>query len=141
MVKKVLGTFLVLILISGCTQVIQPTMTNIIFLEGTDKKFQIVNEAIARNSGNLLEVEVDLLNLDNYMGELAYRVDWRDVNGFTINTIMSRWIYTEVEPHSEVHIKAVAPTSKAINHRIRVMKPNSYDKDRTNSYQYQQKGD
>jgi len=138
---KILMIFIVAIF-SGCTTqyLPPPPMTNIIFLEGTDKKFKIVNEALARNSGGFMQVEVDLFNVNSYAGEVAYRVDWRDSNGFTIDTIMSRWIYVLVEPHREIHIKAIAPTPKATNYRIRVMNPNSYDKERVNSYRYQQKG-
>lgn len=124
----------VTLFLGGCVVQTRVPMTNTILLEGTDSRFQIIDEAIGRDSSGLLKVEVDLMNISNFRGRVAYKVIWKDANGFTIDTIMSRWIYADIEPNRELHIRAIAPTPKATYHKIRVVEPKFSDE--VNSYQY-----
>jgi len=76
----------------------------------------------ARKDGlNLFEVR--LTNVSSIQKNIMYKVNWLDSNGFTINTILSKWIEVEVEGNDTLKIKGISPSAKAVEFQIDLKVP------------------
>ncbi len=80
----------------------------------------------------LLEVEARFQNHSDSNENVAYKIDWKDKDGFTQKSILSRWIVVGVEERRELLIKGISPTIKAKGFRIRLQKPTRDDLYRKN---------
>lgn len=72
------------------------------------------------NTGGLMEVELTGLNNSSSYKKLEYRIEWFDNNGFSIDTVMSRWTDFPAYGNSEFRFRAVAPKAAAVDFRIRI---------------------
>lgn len=95
--------------------------------EGIQKwlRFERIN-SVLRQDG-FLEFEAQFSNTSNYGKRLAYKVEWRDENGFTIKTILSRWITADVEGRRKLIVRGISPNIKARDFLLIVDRPNYYD--------------
>ena len=72
------------------------------------------------NTGGLMEVQVTGVNDASSYKKLAYQVDWFDKNGFSINTVLSRWTDFPAYGNSQFGFRAVGPTKAANDFRIKI---------------------
>lgn len=73
-------------------------------------------------NGGLLEVALYGRNLDPSYLRLEARVEWFDVNGRKIRTILSRWTKFPARGRSEFRFTAVAPGPDAVDFSISIRK-------------------
>ncbi|MEA3289406.1 MAG: DUF1425 domain-containing protein [Campylobacterota bacterium] len=85
-------------------------------------------------SGNK-KVLIEMENKTNYKQTVMYKIEWKNNQGFVEKTIMSRWIMVDVEPQRRFQMTSTAPTKYSDNYNVRILKPNSSDYKRKNSYQ------
>ncbi len=88
-------------------------------------QFEGIN-SVLRQDG-FLEFEARFANTSNHGKRLAYKVEWRDENGFTIKTILSRWITADVEGRRKLIVRGISPNIKARDFLLIVDRPNYYD--------------
>lgn len=88
----------------------------------------------------LLEIEARFQNNSNSNEKLSYKIDWRDENGFTYKSILSKWIVVEVEENRKLIIKGISPSIKVRDFRIRIQKPTADDTYRKNQNNNQYQG-
>jgi uncharacterized protein YcfL len=86
----------------------------------TDISVTDVSSAI--NSSGFMEVQVTGINKTDFYKQLEYKIEWLDLNGLKISTIMSRWTRFPAHENSEFRFKAVAPKTTATDYRILIRK-------------------
>lgn len=149
LIKKGIFIICLLFIFSGC-------VNNEAYLMNLEKfkaepKIILQNKELAKwifleelNSNNkadgLLEIEARFINNSNSNEKLAYKIDWRDENGFTYKSILSKWIVVEVEENRELIIKGISPSIKVKDFRIRIQKPTADDSYRKNQNNNQYQG-
>ncbi len=95
-------------------------------------RFERVNSVLRKDG--LLEFEALFTNITNHGKRLAYKVEWRDENGFTIKSILSRWIAADVEGRRRLTVHGISPNIKARDFLLIVDRPNYYDNLQKNPY-------
>ncbi len=69
--------------------------------------------ATVKREDGLVEFEARFIN-DSYQDKfLDYRVDWRDKNGFTQESVMSKWSTAKINGKREFIIHGISPNAKA----------------------------
>ena len=88
---------------------------------GSDVKVLSVNERIQESSG-LKEIQLHGENdTDEYM-KLRYRIEWKDKDGFTVDSLQSSWRELPVYKNAEFNIRAIAPSAEAVKYMIYINK-------------------
>lgn len=95
-------------------------------------KFEFINY-IKRDDG-LIEFEARFSNISSKNRNLSYKVQWKDQNGFMQKTLISRWIYTQVEARRNLVIHGISPSIKSSDFIITLQQPTKNDKLRKDSY-------
>lgn len=95
-------------------------------------KFDFVNYTIRKDG--LLELEARFRNFSNYNKTIAYKIHYRDENGFTQKTLMSKWTFTEVESRRDLVIHGISPNAKSADFVIVLQEPTQDDKLREDAY-------
>jgi hypothetical protein len=72
----------------------------------------------ARTPEGFLEVQVSGYNESMYKKRFQYKAEWLDVNGMTIDSIMSKWMTESVPAKSSFSFKVIGPSPKAVDYRI-----------------------
>lgn len=130
-----------LILFAGCAsnqQEVGPRVTQDYRIQYDEKnlgswlKFHGLNEA--RRADGLIEFEALFKNESSLNGLVSYKIEWKDENGFTQKTIMSKWTKTLVESGRMLSIHGISPSIKSQDFVIILQKPTSDDKKRDDSY-------
>lgn len=98
-------------------------------------KFDFINY-VKRDDG-LIEFEARFTNFSNVNKTISYKINWRDLNGFTKKTLMSRWSFTEVEARRALVIHGISPDVKTSDFEVVLQEPTSDDKLREDSYHKQ----
>jgi uncharacterized protein YcfL len=74
--------------------------------------------------GNVLKVQVELLNQSRKLQRFAYTFEWFDVNGMQINNVTSATIADQIEGRESKFISAVAPNPACTDFRLKLIKVN-----------------
>ncbi|MCR8699105.1 YcfL family protein [Campylobacter ureolyticus] len=137
--KYILLVFL--ILFTGCAsnnQKIEPKFKQDNRIQYDDKslhnwlEFAGLNEV--KRSDGLIEFEALFINTSSSNKLVSYKIDWKDENGFTQKTIMSKWIKTLVESGRRLSIYGISPSVKSKDFSVILQTPTSDDKKRDDSY-------
>jgi len=98
------------------TRAIDPRVT---IIEPRLGRNLIVTNVIAeRDSGGLLEVQVDGMSYFKGYLNLEYRIDWLDQNGMLIPTTITQWTKFPAFQHAEFRFRTIAPSKGASDFRI-----------------------
>lgn len=88
----------------------------------------------AKRSDNLIQFEAYFTNTSSSNRLVSYKVEWKDENGFTQKTIMSKWTKTLVESGRTLSIGGISPSVKSADFVIFLQEPTKDDKKRDDSY-------
>lgn len=80
-------------------------------------------------NGGMMEVEARFKNTSSFNRGLLYKVDWFDENGFLITNITTKWKRATVQSNRDFIVRAISPSDKAVDYKIRITTPDSDDKD------------
>lgn len=137
--KKFLIFLLSVFLLSGCVKKVKdPNFT--VEDSGIYDTLEFVDMVKRTKEDGFLEIQAVFKNYTNSNKTVAYKVDWYDNDGFLIDTIMSKWKVVEVEAKRNFVLKAVAPSIKAVDYKIRMQFPSDDDEFRNNPAQYEYQG-
>ncbi len=95
-------------------------------------KFEFVNY-VQRKDG-MLEFEARFVNYSLSNKTLAYKVNWKNENGFVQKTLMSRWVFAEVEAKRSLVIHGISPNAKSSDFEVILQEPTRDDSLRKDSY-------
>ncbi|MSN96152.1 DUF1425 domain-containing protein [Campylobacter sp. FMV-PI01] len=98
-------------------------------------KFEFINY-IQRQDG-LIEFEAVFKNNSKINKLLSYKIIWKDENGFTQKTIMSKWTKASIESGRFLNIHAISPSIKSKDFEIIIQEPTKDDNKRNDSYHKQ----
>jgi uncharacterized protein YcfL len=85
-------------------------------------KVSVVGVNTAMTSGNVLKVQVELLNQSKKLQRFAYTFEWFDANGMQINNVTSATIADQIEGRESKFISAVAPNPACTDFRLKLIK-------------------
>ena len=85
-------------------------------------KVSVVGVNTAMTSGNVLKVQVELLNQTKKLQRFAYTFEWFDANGMQINNVTSATIADQIEGRESKFISAVAPNPACTDFRLKLIK-------------------
>lgn len=88
---------------------------------------------LKRDDG-LIEFEARFVNISTKNKNVIYKIHWRDGNGFAQKSLMSRWIFTRVEPNRGLVVHGISPNMKSSDFVISLQDPRRVDKHRQDSY-------
>jgi len=75
-----------------------------------------VNTAVV--STGFLKIQVEVQNLSSSVQAFAYRIEWFDANGITVNTPTSTWIDRQIQGGESLMLTGIAPTETAKDFRV-----------------------
>jgi uncharacterized protein YcfL len=84
----------------------------------TGERIEFTNATLRRNSGNILELQVELYNRSYNTERFQYKVEWLDADGLVINSSTNVWLPKSVASKSTETIFAAAPSEKAVDFRM-----------------------
>ena len=87
-------------------------------------KVSVVGVNTAMTSGNVLKVQVELLNQTRKLTRFAYTFEWFYANGMQINNVTSATIADQIEGRESKFISAVAPNPACTDFRLKLIKVN-----------------
>ncbi|NLK66625.1 MAG: YcfL family protein [Campylobacteraceae bacterium] len=102
--------------------------------------FKIVSVVSKDRNDGLKEAQAVLKNDTRKNREIAYKVDWIDKDGFTRDSILSKWKVVRVEAGRDVVIGGISPSSDVSDFKIRINYPTKDDKLRKNPANYEYQG-
>ncbi|HEX42315.1 MAG TPA: DUF1425 domain-containing protein [Phycisphaerales bacterium] len=82
----------------------------------------IKRAVVITNEAGYRELHVDGFNRSASVRPFRYRVEWLDANGFVIDSQATTWLRASAMSRSPFSIKAVAPTTNAVDFRMDTMK-------------------
>jgi hypothetical protein len=85
-------------------------------IEVTDVKDRITKDG-------LMEVQVRGYNHSKLRKLFDYRVEWLDIDGLVVDSVMTKWHTQSAMPKAEFSFKAIGPNKRAEDYRIN-MRPN-----------------
>jgi uncharacterized protein YcfL len=87
-------------------------------------KVSVVGVNTAMTAGNVLKVQVELLNESRKLQRFAYTFEWFDDKGMQINNVTSATIADQIDGRESKFISAVAPTPACTDFRLKLIKVN-----------------
>jgi len=84
----------------------------------TGEGIEIKQAVTRRNDAGFLELYVNGYNRSYQTKRFRYRVEWLDTDGLLIPSKTSVWLPASAMGKSPFSLKAVAPTTKAVNFRM-----------------------
>ena len=84
----------------------------------TGERIEFTNATLRRNSGNILELQVEFYNRSYNTERFQYKVEWLDSDGLVINSSTNVWLPKSVASKSTETIFAAAPSEKAVDFRM-----------------------
>jgi uncharacterized protein YcfL len=79
-----------------------------------------VNTAIP--AGDVLKVQVELLNRTKSLERFAYTFEWFDIGGMQIKNVLSATIPDQIEGGESKFISAIAPNTNCKDFRLKLIK-------------------
>lgn len=80
-------------------------------------------------NGGMMDVEARFKNESSFNKDMLYKIDWFDKDGFLITNITTKWKRVVVQSKRDFNVRAVSPSDKAVNYKLRITTPDSDDKD------------
>lgn len=97
----------------------------------TDKPFSHAVAVIALNtamtSGDLLKVQVELLNRTGSIQRYSYSFEWFDVNGMQVDGSLTTVNPDQINPGESKFISAVAPSPACRDFRLKLLRGQTED--------------
>jgi len=87
-----------------------------------NRKVSVIGVNTAMTSGNVLKVQVELLNRTGSLQRFAYRFEWFDADGMQINNVLSATVVDQIEGGESKFISATAPNSACMDFRLKLIK-------------------
>ncbi|ASM34421.1 Predicted periplasmic lipoprotein [Campylobacter sputorum subsp. bubulus] len=112
--------------------------SHIIFDDKSLQKWLRLDDVnVVKRSDDLIEFDVTFTNTSSSNKLVSYKVIWKDENGFTQKTIMSKWTKTLVEEGRSLNIHGISPSVKSKDFEIMLQEPTDDDENRNDSYHKQ----
>jgi uncharacterized protein YcfL len=89
-----------------------------------NRKVSVVGVNTAMTPGNVLKVQVELLNEGSKLQRFVYTFEWFDAHGMQINNVTSATIADQIEGRESKFISAVAPNPACTDFRLKLIKAN-----------------
>jgi len=119
MKKFIFASALALLMMSGCADKMDVKVVDNSISGDID--VLSVNERIQASSG-LKEIQLHGENdTDEYI-KLRYRIEWKDKDGFSVESLQSSWRELPVYKNAEFNIRAIAPSKEAVKYMIYINK-------------------
>ncbi|MBN1840081.1 MAG: YcfL family protein [Campylobacterales bacterium] len=129
LLSKTLGVAFVAALISGCTPKMCVLPENVSIAQNFCDTFEITkNERwLSENK----EVQFQLRNVSSFPQTFIYKVEWKDAQGFVIDSRLNRWQKAELKAGRTHVIDAVAPIAEVSSYVLLIEKEESATTDST----------
>lgn len=127
---KKFALFALSLLLIGCSSKEPKASPHLDFEDNSVNSFlslQSLNDRFT--NGGMMEVEARFKNESSFNKDLLYKVDWFDKDGFLITNITTKWKRVVVQSKRDFNVRAVSPSDKAVNYKLRITTPDSDDKD------------
>ena len=124
---KWVSVFFCILWLSGCrstvntVEYVPSSLGNRILITDTALAKSVHLVAIDENGQNPLKVQVKLENTTNSVKHFNYKFEWFDENG-TFLTQSALWRPCQIEGRETICLTAVAPTNKATNFKLKLLK-------------------
>jgi uncharacterized protein YcfL len=89
-----------------------------------NRKVSVVGVNTAMTPGNVLRVQVELLNESRKLQRFAYTFEWFDAKGMQINNVATATMADQIEGRESKFISAVAPNPACTDFRLKLIKVN-----------------
>lgn len=117
--KKAMGLLMIggLVAFSSCstTQRVDP---RIFVTDGAADHIEVEGLVTRTNDNGFMEIQANLQSESSSLRKFRYKIQWKNLDGFPINSHQTRWVnFSVIEgaPHS---IKFIAPTVEAEDFQI-----------------------
>jgi uncharacterized protein YcfL len=87
-----------------------------------NRSVNVVGVNTAKTPGDVLRVQVELLNHTESLQRFAYTFEWFDANGMQINNVLSATIADQIEGGESKFISSVAPNPTCTDFRLKLIK-------------------
>lgn len=87
---------------------------------GLSKIARIVDVREATVSGDILKVQVDLLNTRSSAKRFNYKFDWYDLEGMRVDTALSTWQPQQIQGKEVITLTGIAPTPRAKDFKLKL---------------------
>jgi uncharacterized protein YcfL len=84
----------------------------------TGERIEFTNATLRRNSGNILELQVEFYNRSYNTERFQYKIEWLDADGLVLNSSTNVWLPKSVASKSKETIFAAAPSEKAVDFKM-----------------------
>lgn len=117
------------LLLAGCATKDTPIDSRLEMDDTTVGFLQLEDKIASRtSSGGITQAQAIFKNTSSRDKEIVYKIDWFDKDGLMIDSINSKWKRALVQGSRNFVVKAVSPSDKAVDFKIRILKPTSADK-------------
>lgn len=117
--KRIITAVFALLMMFGCADKMSVKVVDN-SIDG-DINVIAVNERIQEGS-DLKEIQLQGENETDEYIKLRYRVEWKDKDGFSVESLQSSWRELPVYKNAEFNIRLVAPSPKAVKYMIYINK-------------------
>ena len=127
---KKFALFVLSLLLIGCSSTEPKASPHLDIEDSSVNSFlslQSLNDRFT--NGGMMEVEARFKNESSFNKDLLYKIDWFDKDGFLITNITTKWKRVVVQSKRDFNVRAVSPSDKAVNYKLRITTPDSDDKD------------
>ena len=127
---KKFALFVLSLLLIGCSSK-EPKASQHLDIEDSSVNsflsLQSLNDRLT--NGGMMDVEARFKNESSFNKDMLYKIDWFDKDGFLITNITTKWKRVVVQSKRDFNVRAVSPSDKAVNYKLRITTPDSDDKD------------
>jgi uncharacterized protein YcfL len=92
--------------------------------DAVSDRISVISVNTTTVGGDMLKVQVELLNKTKKLQRFVYQFEWYDSHGMQINTL-SALMPDEIDGGQSTFISGVAPTPSCTDFRVRLMRSNS----------------
>ncbi|ACZ12215.1 YcfL family protein [Sulfurospirillum deleyianum] len=131
LLSKALSVAFVAALLSGCAPKMCVLPENISIAQNFCDTFEITKNERWLNENK--EVQFSVRNLSSFPQTFLYKVEWKDAQGFVIDSRLNRWQKAELKEGRTHVIDAVAPIAEVSSYMLFIEKEESATTDSTTS--------
>ncbi|NCD11215.1 MAG: DUF1425 domain-containing protein [Epsilonproteobacteria bacterium] len=129
LLSKTLGVACVTALLSGCAPKMCVLPENVSIAQNFCDTFDITKRERWLNENK--EVQFQLRNVSSFPQTFIYKVEWKDAQGFVIDSRLNRWQKAELKAGRTQVIDAVAPVAEVSSYVLLIEKEESATTDST----------
>ena len=126
---KALSVAFVAALLSGCAPKMCVLPENVSIAQNVCDTFEITKNERWLNENK--EVQFSVRNLSSFPQTFLYKVEWKDAQGFVIDSRLNRWQKAELKAGRTHIIDAVAPIAEVSSYMLFIEKEESATTDST----------